>query len=213
MIAYSGNGRRPQYVRWLRENGFGQMLSAYDWQPPSDGIRWAFDNGAFSAFLRGEPFDVERFARAIFRAQRLHAPDFAVLPDIVAGGLRSLAFSRSWIDHLPAWPWYLAVQDGMDPIHLRRTRTRVDGIFVGGTMEWKLATGERWVQYAHRHGLKCHIGRVGTLENIQWALRIGADSIDSTSWARHDTHHLLETALLHHGRPTRGNPRAGPKLA
>jgi NADPH:quinone reductase-like Zn-dependent oxidoreductase len=59
-------------------------------------------------------------------------------------------------------------------------------LFVGGSLPWKLATGERWVRFAHAHGRRCHIGRVGTPRRVAWARRIGADSIDSCLplWSR-----------------------------
>jgi hypothetical protein len=79
---------------------------------------------------------------------------------------------------------YLVVQDGMtcervaawldeqpDPYH---------GIFVGGTLPWKLATGAAWVTFAHERGMRCHIGRVGPAARVRWAREIGADSIDSS---------------------------------
>jgi len=53
------------------------------------------------------------------------------------------------------------------------------GVFVGGTLEWKLDTGAAWVQFAHKQGLPCHVGRVGTAKRVRWAIDIGADSIDS----------------------------------
>jgi hypothetical protein len=32
------------------------------------------------------------------------------------------------------------------------------GLFVGGSLAWKLETSARWVQLAHGHGMRCHIG-------------------------------------------------------
>ena len=61
---------------------------------------------------------------------------------------------------------------------------KFDGIFVGGTVKWKIKTGEEWVRLAHDHKLPCHIGRVGVFKRIVWAKRIGADSIDSTNFVR-----------------------------
>ena len=52
-------------------------------------------------------------------------------------------------------------------------------------MEWKLKTAAKWVQFAHKNNLKCHIGRIGTIEKIKWAEKIKADSIDSSNFARH----------------------------
>lgn len=53
------------------------------------------------------------------------------------------------------------------------------GIFVGGSLPWKLETGAQWVREAHARHLPCHIGRVGTAKRVRWAKASGADSIDS----------------------------------
>ena len=90
-------------------------------------------------------------------------PDFVVIPDIVAGGLASLEWSAFWRDTVPEeFRAYLAVQDGMTAADVVPHLTRYHGIFVGGSLHWKLATGAVWAELARRHGLGCHIGRVGT---------------------------------------------------
>jgi hypothetical protein len=57
--------------------------------------------------------------------------------------------------------------------------SRYDGIFIGGSLRWKLATGATWAELARRYGLGCHIGRVGTAARVHWARSIGATSVDS----------------------------------
>jgi len=63
-----------------------------------------------------------------------------------------------------------------------------DGIFVGGTPDWKVSWAPVWVKFAHRglpyQVLPCHIGRVGTAERLTWAAAIGADSVDSTTFVQ-----------------------------
>lgn len=73
-------------------------------------------------------------------------------------------------------------------------------VFVGGSLRWKVATGARWVQLAHAHGRRCHVGRVGTPRRAAWALRIGADSIDSCFplWSRTN---LAEFVAALRGQP------------
>lgn len=62
----------------------------------------------------------------------------------------------------------------------------VAGLFVGGTLAWKMATGGAWVDEAHGRGLRCHVGRVGIPRRVRWARAIGADSIDSSAplWSK-----------------------------
>lgn len=59
-----------------------------------------------------------------------------------------------------------------------------DGLFVGGTLEWKLQTAKTWVDVAHSRFMKCHIGRIGTFRRLVWARSIGADSIDSSTFVQ-----------------------------
>ena len=56
---------------------------------------------------------------------------------------------------------------------------RYHGIFVGGSLRWKLETGAAWAELARRQSMGCHIGRVGTAARVHWARSIGATSIDS----------------------------------
>lgn len=99
------------------------------------------------------------------------------------GGGESLRFSLAWADRpelraLKA-PLYLAVQDGMHSVDIEPHLDKFAGLFVGGTLPWKIRTAAGWVAVAHAFGKRCHVGRVGTRRRVQWALRIGADSIDS----------------------------------
>lgn len=142
-----------------------------------------FDNGAYAAWKAGQPFDEAAWLGVLERLGEVaELPAFAVAPDVVAGGRDSLALSSRWLGQLVERrvPAYLAVQDGMtDDEVLATLREGFSGVFVGGTLEWKLATGARWVALAHQVGLPCHIGRVGTPPRVEWAAEIGADSIDS----------------------------------
>jgi len=143
---------------------------------------WAYDNGAFKDWRSGRPFDERRYLADI---DMMHlvcntSPDFVLAPDIVAGGMASLRFSLGWVDRLRRLaPLYLAVQDGMTEADVGSELAPFAGLFVGGSHPWKLRTAEAWAKFAHARGKKLHIGRVGTEKKVRWALRIGADSIDS----------------------------------
>jgi hypothetical protein len=103
----------------------------------------------------------------------------AIVPDIVAGGMRSLDYSLGWLARLPKkWPWYLAVQDGMDAKAVEKVIGLFDGLFLGGTDALKL-TAWAWSQLAHEQGKKFHYGRAGTLRKLQHAYNVDADSCDS----------------------------------
>lgn len=116
-------------------------------------------------------------------------PDFVVAPDIVAGGTESLSLSIQWAEQCAELaPVYLAVQDGMDAYSLDHALSvaRFGGVFLGGTMPWKRATGAQWAREAHARNLKCHVGRAGTAKMVSWAKSIAADSLDSCTplWSK-----------------------------
>ncbi len=190
MRAYCGQTREPQLSQRLADAGVGECtvrgeLLSRKRDP------WFYDNGAFRDWKAGTPFNAVRFERDMRRIRYSKgsdgAPDFVVLPDIVAGGEASLDFSRQFIWDLDELPAYLAVQDGMTIPMIRDYFESVgadegrffEGIFVGGTLAWKLETAASWVDFAHETKRRCHVGRVGTPDRVRWASAIGADSIDS----------------------------------
>jgi len=142
------------------------------------------DNGAYTCWRRGESFNSDLFLRTLEEVSTYQiAPQFVVIPDLVAKGLKSLEFSLNWLDRLkqgfPNFNYALAVQDGMKLEDVEPYLNEVAYLFVGGTLKWKITTGKEWVELARRYGKKCHVGRVGTAKRVRWARKIGADSIDS----------------------------------
>lgn len=136
------------------------------------------------------------------RKYKLVQPDFVVTPDLPARGNESLFFSRKWIDFLqdrfPFYDYYLAVQDDMsfELVEDDLIKENFSGLFVGGTKKWKHENSEKWVKLAHKYGLKCHIGGIGTRKSILWVKSIGADSVDSGVAMIHPVH-LKEVLNIH----------------
>lgn len=182
-IAASGN---KKYYRLSLEKGFGYMHSTFHWKTPCPKLIWALDNGAYSAWVRGFPFPEKQFLQCLEKKipQNNH-PNFIVCPDIVAAGTKSLSFSLSWIKRLPNdYSYYLSVQDGMEVEDVLPHIIEFDGIFVGGTMRWKLRTGRKWCCLAHENGIPCHIARIGTFKRLCFARNIDADSVDSSTFVQ-----------------------------
>lgn len=194
MKVYVGDGVM-KYIPWMAENGFGALFVS-QYRNVNNYPYYSLDNGAYSAFANSREWDPARFLRLLGRSMKeIIPPDFVVCPDKVAKGLESLEFSLSWLDKLPEGPrYFLAVQDGMERPDVEPSLKRFDGLFVGGSMDWKMETAEGWVNLAHAHNKPCHIGRIGPWYRILWANRINADSIDSTTWVREDRRYHIEYA-------------------
>ncbi len=181
-MAYASRTGTRRNLAALRAHGWRMMVSARGCLR-HEGFRYAIDNGAWTSFQRGEPFDEISFCRAV---DLLGAgADFIVLPDIVAGGLRSLEFSLAWLPQLSGVaPLLLAVQDGMDAADIAALIGPDLGIFVGGTSGWKEQTLPMWGRIARDHEAYLHVGRVNTVRRIALCAAAGADSFDGSSVSR-----------------------------
>ena len=159
-----------------------RILLTPDNPKPRSGLHYAIDNGAWKAFQQQQPFDEYPFLRLIERSGE--NADFVVIPDIVAGGVKSLEFSQSWIPRLTGLKSLLfPVQDGMNKAlvaNALREDERI-GIFLGGSTIWKLETMYQWGELAYEMGRHYHVGRVNTARRIRLAEESGADSFDGTS--------------------------------
>lgn len=183
MIPYASRTGTRRNLAALRAAGWRLMVSAKG-ALRAEGFPYAIDNGAWSAYVAGEPFDEPAFLRAYGRLG--HGADFVVLPDIVAGGGASLAFSLAWRARLDAvCPQMLAVQDGMTPAEVGPLVGQALGIFVGGTSEWKEATMALWGAVARERGAKLHVGRVNSRRRVALCAAAGADSFDGSSVSRY----------------------------
>lgn len=150
----------------------------------TEGMPYALDNGAWTAFQQGRPFDEAAFSHALDRVGE--GADWVVVPDIVAGGLRSLDYSLKWLERLRGFPGRLliAVQDGMEIDDVREVLSPVVGVFVGGSTGWKEATAGAWGSVARRRNCYLHVGRVNSVRRIRICAAAGANSIDGTSASR-----------------------------
>ena len=184
MQPYASRTGTRRNLAALRRAGWRLLVSAKG-VLRHEGLPYALDNGAWSAFQARKDFDTEAFERAV---KLLGAgADWIVIPDIVAGGIDSLAFSLEWMPRLLPLgvPLLLAVQDGMNPAEVRRHLDRKVGIFVGGSTDWKIATALQWGALAGETGCHLHIGRVNTAARIRLCAAAGADSFDGTSASRY----------------------------
>lgn len=210
---FSGrNVARIQRLGWGR--CFIDRLRAHKaarpWSPMEP---WILDNGAWVA--RNDPNGLDTWGWFLrvseICGEMQEAPLFAVLPDIVGGGLDSLELSKWYLssDRLgdegeleASWNWYLAVQDGMSLADVEellrdqqeldaiptRYQVKVSGLFLGGSDTFKLETGKQWAELARKYGLGCHFGRCSSVRKLTAAIDHGYTSCDSTQmlWTKAD---------------------------
>ena len=174
MRVYIGQTRSRKLIKSLTHFGFGEMTVREEVPPRRR--PWAFDNGAYKDWTARTPFNEVKFLRAVEQARDA---DFIVVPDVVAGGLKSLEFSEAWFPRLHGYTRYLALQDGMLPKHIAPVVQKYDGLFLGGTLPWKLATLQQWRNVTRKWGKPLHVGRVGTRRRALRCRAVGVDSIDS----------------------------------
>lgn len=179
IVAYASRTGTRTTLAALRGAGWRLLVSATGvWR--TEGFPYALDNGAWTSFQQGRPFDEGLFTGLV--AQLGAGADWVVAPDIVAGGLKSLAYTEAWLPRLSAYHALVAVQDGMSVEDVRPLLSpgRV-GLFVGGSTEWKVETIPIWGRLAREAGCYLHVGRVNTAKRMRLCMVSGADSFDGTS--------------------------------
>ena len=179
MIGYASNTGTKRNLQALRDHGWRILLTPKN-PTPRAGLKYGCDNGAWPPTEGG--FDEKAFWNLI--EPHGAGADFVVVPDIVAGGMKSFDFSLGWLSRLAGLKLLLfAVQDGMDVTEVCKMLRREThlGIFLGGSTEWKLATMYQWGCVATALDRYYHVGRVNTRRRIRLCAEAGADSFDGTS--------------------------------
>lgn len=180
IIPYASRTGTRRNLDALARSGWRLLVSAKGVMR-TEGFPYAIDNGAWTAHQKGEPFDVDAFEKVVGLLGV--GADWIVLPDIVSGGHESLEFSMQWVGKMPSLE-LLAVQDGMDPNHVKSMVGPELGIFLGGSTEFKLSTMLQWGAIAQDAGCYFHVGRVNTRKRIRLCKDARAHSFDGTSASR-----------------------------
>jgi hypothetical protein len=186
-MAYASRTGTRRNLDALRARGWGLLVSASGVHRTEGFDVYGIDNGAWTAHQQGRPWEPAAFEEVIDKLGAGAA--FVVVPDVVAGGLRSLRLSETWLPRLDriGRRRLVPVQDGMQPADVRSLLGGDVGVFVGGSTEWKLRTMASWAALARAHGAYCHVGRVNSARRIQMCVMAGADSFDGTSATRFAT--------------------------
>ncbi len=159
-------------------------------------LPYALDNGAYTAFVKGLPFDTKGFLSLLEWATAFPSgPSWVVVPDCVGDAVATFEQWNHWEPRLrpTGTPLALAVQDGMSPQTVRRY-ANPDVIFVGGTTLWKWQTVWNW---CHEF-LRVHVGRVNVERRLWQCDKAGAESCDGTGWFRGNGVNADGTAKTRH---------------
>lgn len=180
--------------------GLGHLYSPGGERGPWPWMPYALDNGAYSAFKNGRPFDVPAWLSLLDWAKASGvAPLWTLVPDVVGDCAATL---RAWDTYAPiaasyGWPLAFAAQDGMEPIDVPAA---ADVVFIGGSTAWKREAIVPWCR-AHR---RVHVGRINTRRWVEYCEAAGAESCDGTGWTRGDLNQwggLLGWLDASHGAP------------
>jgi hypothetical protein len=183
IIGYASRTGTKRNLAGLRSAGWRLLVSATGILRP-EGFPYALDNGAWTAFQKGMPFDERRFVVALRKLGK--NADWTTIPDIVAGGAASLELSLRWMRQVldECERGLLAVQNGMTVADVEPFIGPRVGIFVGGDTAWKMSTMAQWAELARKKGAWCHIGRVNSPKRIRSCQTAGATSFDGTNASR-----------------------------
>lgn len=196
MMAYASRTGTRRNLNLLGNAGWGLLVSRAGvwrrehWIDRKTGEERKFsivgDNGAWSDHKAERDFDSDAFDRFLDWIAE-HAPEWIVLPDIVAGGLRSLELSVRWSNRcLSVSPMALiAVQDGMIDADVAPLVGPKIGVFLGGSTPWKISTMAAWGEFCRLHGIYYHVARANTGKRIAMAVAAEADSFDGSSASRY----------------------------
>jgi hypothetical protein len=149
------------------------------YSPP---VQYAIDNGAWVSFIHEEPWCEDEFLRLVdVLGERA---DFVALPDVVTNREATIALSLTYVERLAGLRLYFVLQDGMGPDDADILAPHVDGYFLGGSTEYKIASMHGWGAYCRANGKRLHVGRVNTAKRIRLCHDAGAHSFDGSSVSR-----------------------------
>lgn len=188
LLIYNGSG---QFHYWAGKypGKLGWLVSPHVYRtmrcrkaPFWPWIEYAIDNEAFPAWQNGRPWDEGAFFELLQETKKeTNAPMWVVVPDVVANPEETKRNWQIYADRVAAfgWPLAFAVQNGMGP---KDVPSDADVIFVGGSDadNWKWKSAPMWCE----HFPRVHIGRVNSARLVRYSEKIGAESVDGTSWFR-----------------------------
>jgi hypothetical protein len=163
---------RPDIYGVLAVPGAGNSLPERGRWAADNGCYMGFDPPAFGAMLRRHRWAKERCL-------------WVAAPDVVGDARATLDLFEEWEPRLrdAGYPIAFVAQDGIQPSQV--PWARIDAIFIGGSVPWKLgAAAAHVVETARLRGTWVHMGKVNTARRLRYAAAIGVDSVDGSGWSK-----------------------------
>jgi len=185
MIVMPSNNSKAEVHFWQgKYGGLAHLYSVGGQRGPYKHLPYALDNGAYSAFLKEEAFDWEKFNALVAWAMSKDTPPlWIVCPDVVGDAAATVELWNAKAPSLQAatgWPLAFACQDGMTLDTLKDLNPSPSVLFIGGSTDWKWESLEMWMQ----SGLRVHVGRVNSPRRLYECYHLGVESVDGTGWFR-----------------------------
>lgn len=152
---------------------------------------YAIDNGVYSYWAKGKPFDDKAFFKLLDRYAQY--ADWIVIPDAVGDWEETLKMFMIWTPKLRIYnrPLMLVAQDGCQRQNFREIKSLLKrdwginlGIFVGGKDDFKLSQSSKIAQICKQYNALCHIGRVNSAKRTRMCWDWEATSFDGSLMSR-----------------------------
>ncbi len=147
-------------------------------------LPWACDNAAFS-----RPDDT-RFWNMVVSAWRhieYHPPLWIAAPDLVGHHAKTRVLFDLWVRN---WEYEIGYVPAELAFVLQNGCTirevpwdQIAAVFIGGDDRFKLREVHELVAHAKSLGKLVHIGRVNSKRRLRYAIELGADTVDGSSFS------------------------------
>jgi|SRR5262245_45244350 len=174
------SGAQPILRRYAHTGRYGQLIVPRSGDMPELGLPWACDNGGYHGF------EIEPYARMLGRARNYSGCWWVTAPDVYCDPAATDTLFHEWEGalHELGFPVALVAQDGLAEGDV--PWDRLDCLFMGGTLNWKLGAEARaLIRAAQARGKRTHAGRAGTIRRMRYFGSLGVDSCDSAIFSRH----------------------------
>lgn len=173
------------YIAGKYPGRLGWIQSPDHWKTPPEWMPYAFDNGAFPIWEKGQEWKEGPFyARCEMIIGQKHKPLWIAVPDVVASRDGTICAWNRHHERVAAYdcPLAFVVQDKMK---IDDVPKEAEVVFVGGTTDWKWKNLKMWTEnFPH-----VHVGRANTERMLWMAHEAGAKSCDGTGWFRDPDRH------------------------